>query len=83
MAKHCSDSTLVHIDNQHPFLQHHAATFVPVSVGETDQLGCLLLQIHIEKHSSVNICLVFYLMVYGILSLLGRRCMDLKCPHCF
>ena len=35
-AKHCSDLTLLCIDNQHLFLQLHAAIFIPVSGGKTD-----------------------------------------------
>ena len=35
-AKHCSDLTLLSIDYQHIFLQHHAAIFIPVSGGKTD-----------------------------------------------
>ena len=34
-AKHCSDLTLLCIDNQHLFLQHHAAIFIPMSGGKT------------------------------------------------
>ena len=30
-AKHCSDLTLLCVDNQHLFLQHHAAIFIPLS----------------------------------------------------
>ena len=35
-AKCCSDLTLLCIDNQHFFLQCHAAIFIPKSVGKTD-----------------------------------------------
>ena len=35
-AKNCSDLTLLCIDNQHLFLQHSAAIFIPMSVGKTD-----------------------------------------------
>ena len=35
-AKHCSDLTLLCTDNQYLFLQHHAAIFIPISVGNTD-----------------------------------------------
>ena len=35
-AKHCSDLTLLCIDNQHLFLQHHGAIFIPMSGGKTD-----------------------------------------------
>ena len=58
-AKHCSDLTLLCVDNQHLFLQHHAAIFVPLSGGKTDCLGHLPPQIHIESHSNVNLCPVF------------------------
>ena len=63
-AKHCSDFTLLCIDNQHLFLQCNAAIFIPISGGKTDHLGHLPPQIHIESHSSVNLCLVFYLKAY-------------------
>ena len=62
--KHCSDLTLLYIDNQHLFLQHHAVIFIPLSGGKTDCLGHLPPQIHIESHSSVNLCPVFYLKAY-------------------
>ena len=53
-AKHCSDLTLLCVYNQHLFLQHHAAIFVPLSGGKTDCLGHLAPQIHIESHSNVK-----------------------------
>ena len=40
-AKHCSDLTLLCIDNQHLFLQCNAAIFIPMSGGKTDHLGYL------------------------------------------
>ena len=49
-AKCCSDLTLLCIDNQYIFLQHHAAIFFPVSGGRMDQLGHLPLQINTESH---------------------------------
>ena len=58
-AKHCSDLTLLCIDNQHIFLQLHAAIFIPVSGGKTDKPGHLPPQIPIESHSSVNLCPIF------------------------
>ena len=63
-VKHCSDLTLLCIDNQHLFLQHHAAIFIPLSGGKTDHLGHLPPQIHIEYHSNVNLCSDFYLKAY-------------------
>ena len=63
-AKHCSDLTLLCVDNQHLFLQHHAAIFVSLSGGKTDCLGHLPPQIHIEFHSIFNLCPVFYLKAY-------------------
>ena len=39
IAKHCSDLTLLCVDNQHLFLQCNAAIFVPLSGGKTDCLG--------------------------------------------
>ena len=47
-AKHCSDLTLLCIDNQHLFLQCHAAIFIPLSGGKTDCLGHFPPQIHIK-----------------------------------
>ena len=63
-AKLCSDLTLLCVDNQHLFLQHHAAIFVPLSGGKTDHLGHLPPQICIESHSNVNLCPVFHLKAY-------------------
>ena len=63
-AKRCSDLTLLCVDNQHLFLQHHAAIFVPLSGGKTDHPGHLPPQIRIESHSNVNLCPVFYLKAY-------------------
>ena len=60
-AKHCSDLTILCVDNQHLFLQCHAAIFVPLSAGKTDHLGHLPPQIHIESHSNVNLCPVFFI----------------------
>ena len=60
-AKLCSDLTLLCIDNQHHFLQHHTAIFIPMSGGKTDHPGHLPPQIHIEFHSIVNQCPVFFL----------------------
>ena len=63
-AKYCSDLTLLCADNQHLFLLHNAAIFVPLSGGKTDWLGHLPHQIHIESHSNVNLCPAFYLKAY-------------------
>ena len=63
-AKRCSDLTLLCVDNQHLFLQRNAAIFVPLSGGKTDCPGHLPPQIHIESHSNVNLCPVFYLKAY-------------------
>ena len=63
-AKCCSDITLFCIDNQHLFLQHHAVIFIPMSDVKTDCLGHLPSQIHIESHSNVNLCPVFYMKAY-------------------
>ena len=60
----CSDLTLLCIDNQHLFLQHNAAIFIPMSGGKTDHLGHLPPQVCIESHSNVNLCPVFYLKAY-------------------
>ena len=37
-VKCCSDLSLLCIDNQHHFLQCHAAIFIPMSGGKTDHL---------------------------------------------
>ena len=63
-AKYCSDLTLLCVDKQRLFLQHNAAIFVHLSGGKTDHLGHLPPQIHIESHSNVNLCPVFYLKAY-------------------
>ena len=63
-AKCCSDLTLLCVDNQHLFLQCNAAIFIPQSGGKTDCLGHLPPQVHIESHSNVNLCPVFYLKAY-------------------
>ena len=62
--KHCPDLTLLCVDNQHLFLQHHAAIYIPLSGGKTDCPGHLPPQIRIESHSNVNLCPVFYLKAY-------------------
>ena len=59
-AKHCSDLTLLHIANQHLFLQHHAAIFIPLYGGKRDRPGHLPPQICIESHTNVNLCPVFF-----------------------
>ena len=41
-VKHCSDLTLLCIDNQHLYLQHHAAIFIPLSDGKADHLRFIL-----------------------------------------
>ena len=63
-AKHCSDLTSLCIDNQHLFLQCHAAIFIPMSCGKTDHPGHHPPQICIKSHPSVNLCLVFFLKAY-------------------
>ena len=63
-AKHCSDLTLLCVDNQHLFLQCNAAIFIPWSGGKTDCPGHLPPQVHIESHPNVNLCPVFYLKAY-------------------
>ena len=40
-AKCCSELTLLCVDNQHLFLQCHAAIFIPLSGGKTDHPGHL------------------------------------------
>ena len=62
-TQRCSDLALC-VDDQHLFLQHNTAIFVPLSGGETDRPGHLPPQIRIESHSNVNLCPVFYLKAY-------------------
>ena len=57
--KHCSDLTLLCIDNQHLFLQCNAAIYIPMSCGKTECPGHLPPQVHIASHSNVNLCPVF------------------------
>ena len=63
-VKHFSDLTLFCIDNQHLFLQHHTAIFIPMSGGRIDHPGHLPPQICIESHTNANLCPVFYLKAY-------------------
>ena len=63
-SKHCSDLTLLCIDNQHLFPQCHAAIFVTFSGGKIDCPGHLPPQIHIESHTNVNLSPVYYLKGY-------------------
>ena len=63
-VKHCSDLTLLCIDNQHVFLQGNAAIFIPMSGGKTDLPGHLPPQVHIDSHCNVNLCPVYYLKAY-------------------
>ena len=58
-VKCCSDLTLLCVDNQHLFLQHHAAIFTPISGGKTDYPGHLPPQILTMSHTNVNLCPVF------------------------
>ena len=58
-TKHCSDLTLLHVDNQHLILQHNAAILIPWSGGKTDHPGHLPTQVCIECHSNVSLCPVF------------------------
>ena len=60
-AKCCSDLTLLHIENQHFFLQHHAAIFYSASGGKTDQPGHLLSQTSTESYLNVNLFPMFLL----------------------
>ena len=46
------------------FLQCNATIVIPLSGGKTDCLVHLPPQIHIESHSIVNLCPVFYLKAY-------------------
>ena len=64
-AKCCFDLALLCVDNQHLFLQHNAAIFIPLSGGKTDHLGHLPPQIHVESYINANLCPgFFYLKAY-------------------
>ena len=63
-AKHCSDLTLLYIDNQHLFLQCNAAIFIPMSGGKTDCLGHLPPQVCIESIPMLIFAQFFYLKAY-------------------
>ena len=63
-AKHCSDLTLLCIDNQPLYLQNNDVIFIPMSGGKTDHPGHLPPQVCIESHSNVNLCPVFYLKAF-------------------
>ena len=83
-VKHCPDLTLLCIDNQHLFLQHHAAIFIALSGGKTDHLGHLPSQIHIESHSNFNFCPVFiWRLIWDVLNHFrmktDRSCMTSLC----
>ena len=60
-AKHCSDLTLLCIDNHHLFLQHHAAISIPLSSGKTNCLGHLPPEICIESHIQCQSLLLFFI----------------------
>ena len=62
-AKHCSNLTLLCINNQILFLQC-PAIFVPTSSEKTVWLGHLPSEIHTESNSNVNLCPVFYLKTH-------------------
>ena len=80
-VKHCSDSTLLCINNQHLFIHCHAAIFIPLSGGKTDHQGHLPPQIHIESHIDVNLCPVFYLKAYLRCTESFRTKPDGSCPQ--
>ena len=59
-AKHCSDLTLLYVDNQHLFLQHNAAIFIPLSGGKTYHLGHLPLRFVLSLTPMLIFALFFY-----------------------
>ena len=63
-AKHCSNLTLLCVDNQHLFLQHNTAIFVPLSGGKTDRLGHLPLRFVLSLTPMLIFALFFYLKAY-------------------
>ena len=64
VVKHCSDLTLLCIDNQFLCVQYYAKIFIPASSGKVDQQGDISPQIHVQSHCDVNICNFFYLKDY-------------------
>ena len=83
-AKHFSELTLLCIDNQHLFLQHHTAIFISTSGGKRDYPGHLPPQICIESHSNINLCPIFiWRLISGVLNLLGWSLMDHLWPFSF
>ena len=63
-VKHCSDLTLLCIDNQHLFLQCHAAIFIPLSGGKTDCPGHLPPRFVLSLTPMLIFGLFFYLKAY-------------------
>ena len=52
---------LLNIENQHLFLQCHAAISILISGGKINCLGHLQPQVHLEFHYNVHLCPLFYL----------------------
>ena len=75
-TKHCSDLALLYIDNQHIFLENHAAIFMSSSGGKTNQLDHFPPQVHIDSHSNVNLCPFIGRVICSVMSLLGGGWMD-------
>ena len=63
-AKHCSDLTLLCIDNHHLFLKYFAAIFIPISGGKMDHWVIFLLRFTLSVIPNVNLCPVFYLKAF-------------------
>ena len=83
-AKHCSYLTLLFIDNQHHFLQYHAAIFIPISGGKTDWPGHLPPQIHMNLTPMLIFVLFFiWRLIWGMLNHLERSLMDHMLPLSF
>ena len=62
-ARHCSDLTLLCIDNQHLFLQHHAAIFIPCLV--TRQFVGVIFQLSfVLSLTPMLIFVLFYVKAY-------------------
>ena len=58
-VKHCFDLTLLCIDNQHLFLQHHAAIFIPLSGCKTDHPSHLPLRFILSLTPMLTFVLFF------------------------
>ena len=64
IPKYCSGLTLLCIDNQHLFQQHHAAIFFPISGGKLIDQAIFLLRFTLSLIPMLIFALFFYLKAY-------------------